>query len=78
MSQSSSIPARTLESDTGIRATMLSLRSGPSVADANESIAETSRGSSMPPIPARSIASRRRSGPFGRGGRAHVKVSGKW
>src|SRR5206468_4095986 len=46
--------------------------------DANESVADASRGRSMPPIPARSMASRRRSGPWGSGGRAHVNDSGKW
>ena len=48
---------------------MLSRRSEPSVALAKESMAETSSGSSMPPTPARSMASRRRSGPLGSGGR---------
>ena len=57
---------------------MLSRRSEPSVASAKESMAETSSGSSMPPTPARSMASRSRSGPLGRGGSAQVKVSGKW
>ena len=32
----------------------------------------------MPPTPARSMARRRRSGPWGSGGRPQVKVSGKW
>ena len=57
---------------------MLSRRSEPSVALAKESMAETSSGSSIPPTPARSMASRSRSGPLGSGGRAQVKVSGKW
>jgi hypothetical protein len=46
---------------------MLSLLSEPSVALANESMADTSKGSSMPPTPARSMASRRRSGAAGQG-----------
>ena len=66
-SQRSSSPLSTRASDTGCRATMLSRRSEPSVASAKESMAETSRGSSIPPTPARSMARRRRSGPLGQG-----------
>ena len=53
---------------------MLSRRSAASVAEAYESMADTSRGSSIPPTPARSMARRSRSGPLGSGGRAQVKV----
>ena len=46
--------------------------------DGNESVADTSSGSSGPPMPASSVASTSRSGPCGSGGSAHVKLSGKW
>ena len=45
-----------------MRATMLSDRSGASRAVAYESMAETSRGNSVPPISASSVASTNRSG----------------
>src|SRR5256885_77652 len=68
VSHSSSSPASTRASDTCWWATMVMRRSGASVADAKESMADASRGRSMPPMPARSMASRSRSGPWGRGG----------
>ena len=57
---------------------MRSVRSGASVTDGYESVADTSTGSSRPPTPASSVASTSRSGPCGSGGSAHVKLSGKW
>ena len=45
---------------------MRKVRSGASVADGNESVAETSSGRSGPPTPASSVASTRRSGPCGK------------
>src|ERR1019366_2344055 len=57
---------------------MESRRSEAGVAEAKESMADTSRGRSIPPTPARSMARRRRSGPWGRGGSPHVKVRGEW
>ena len=58
-----------------MRATIVKLRSGASVTDANESIADTSSGSVVPPTPAISVASTSRSGPFGNGGNTHVNTS---
>ena len=52
-------------SETCWWATTVSRRSAASVAEAKESMAETSRGRSMPPTPARSMARRSRSGPVG-------------
>src|SRR6516165_6633445 len=77
-SHSSSSPARIRASETCWWATTVSRRSAASVAEAKESMADTSTGSSIPVTPARSIANRNRSGPWGNGGMAHVKVSGKW
>ena len=68
VSQRSSSPASTRAKDTCWRATMVSRRTGASVTEPNESVAEISRGSSTPPTPARSMARRSRSGPFGSGG----------
>ena len=51
-----------------MRATIERLRSGASVTLGNESIADTSTGRSMPPMPARSVANTRRSGGSGNGG----------
>ena len=65
-------------SDTCWWATIRSVRSGASVTDGYESVADTSSGSSRPPTPASSVASTSRSGPCGSGGSAHVKLSGKW
>ena len=44
---------------------MPTVRSAASVTEANESMAETSSGSAVPPMPARSVASTSRSGPLG-------------
>ena len=44
---------------------MPTVRSAASVTDANESMADTSSGSAVPPMPARSVASTSRSGPLG-------------
>jgi len=60
-----------------MRETIVRLRSGASVTDANESIADTSSGSSIPPMPASSVASTRRSGGYRSGGSVHVNTSGK-
>src|SRR4051812_31964678 len=59
------------------RATIERLRSAASVTLANESIADTSSGSSTPPTPASSVARMSKSGGWGSGGRVHVKCSGK-
>jgi hypothetical protein len=68
----------TLASETSTRATRLRLRSGASVTEGNESMAETSIGRSSPPTPATSVASTRRSGGAGNGGSIQVNTSGKW
>ena len=47
-----------------MRETIVRLRSGASVTEANESIADTSSGSSIPPMPASSVASTNRSGGY--------------
>ena len=59
-----------------MRATIDSDRSGASVTLGNESIADTSTGSSTPPMPASSVASTSRSGGSGSGGSVHVNTSG--
>ncbi len=64
-------------SEIARRATIEMRRSEPSVGDSKESVAVTSRGISIPPIGARSIARRNRSGPWGIGGRLQVSTSGK-
>src|SRR6478752_7507745 len=74
----SSLPRYTSASETGIRATTDKLRSGASVTDAKESIADTSTGRSRPPTPASSVASTSRSGGCGNGGSVHVNSSGNW
>ena len=54
------------------------LRSGASVTEGNESMADTSSGRSVPPMPASSVARTSRSGPLGSGGSAQLNTSGKW
>src|SRR5690606_92688 len=75
-SQSCSCPVNSLARRTSTRAMIVRLRSGGSVADGYESIADTSSGSSVPPMPARSVARRSRSGPWGSGGIDQVNTSG--
>ena len=59
-----------------MRATIDSERSGASVTLGNESMADTSTGSSTPPMPASSVARTSRSGGSGSGGSVHVNTRG--
>ncbi len=77
MSHSGSSPLATWLSEIARRATIEIRRSLASVGDAKVSVAVTSSGISKPPIGAKSIANRSRSGPWGMGGRLHVRTRGK-
>ena len=69
VSQSSSSPASTRARDTCWRATIVRRRTGASVTEPNESVAEISSGSSTPPTPARSMASLNSPAPSAAAGR---------
>ena len=66
----------TSASETDNRATIESRRSGASMTEAVESMADNSRGSSVPPSPASSVARTNKSGGRDSGGNAQVNNKG--